>query len=172
MKKTLIIQPEDPTTNFLKVIYEGRGFTQVHSNFEGTRWNLVFRQGFLRCPRTFRLPHWHVYFRNCRSSSDGHFCHRRWNSSIQQPLCAVCQKEPFSPRLPSPCFPQLLQTSNSRIQVQRRSIAFQKPWRPHRTLWYARFQWNFDKSHDDQQSNQSIFQLNQSWKSICPWFQK
>lgn len=34
MKKTLIIHPEDPTTDFLKVIYEGRGFSQVHRNFD------------------------------------------------------------------------------------------------------------------------------------------
>jgi hypothetical protein len=34
MKTTLVIQPADPSTDFLKVIYEGRNFTEVTSNFE------------------------------------------------------------------------------------------------------------------------------------------
>ena len=34
MKKTLVIHPTDPTTDFLKPIYEGRGFTEVTTDFQ------------------------------------------------------------------------------------------------------------------------------------------
>ena len=31
--KTLVIHPEDPTTDFLKNIYQGMGFTEIRRNF-------------------------------------------------------------------------------------------------------------------------------------------
>lgn len=34
MKKTLVIHPTDPTTDFLKPIYVGRGFTEVRTDFQ------------------------------------------------------------------------------------------------------------------------------------------
>ncbi len=34
MKKTLIIHPADPTTDFLKIIYQDRGFTEETQNFD------------------------------------------------------------------------------------------------------------------------------------------
>ncbi len=34
MKKTLVIHPNDPTTDFLKIIYENRGFSEIHCDFE------------------------------------------------------------------------------------------------------------------------------------------
>ena len=34
MKKTLIIHPADPTTDFLKIIYQNRGFTEETQNFD------------------------------------------------------------------------------------------------------------------------------------------
>ncbi len=36
-KKTLVIHPTDPSTDFLTVIYKGRGFTEIHEDFEATR---------------------------------------------------------------------------------------------------------------------------------------
>ena len=44
MKKTLVIHPTDPTTDFLKIIYANRGFTEENADFEPDRLKSLIRE--------------------------------------------------------------------------------------------------------------------------------
>ena len=43
-KKTLVIHPTDPSTDFLKLIYKDRGFTEIHEDFDANRLTSAIEQ--------------------------------------------------------------------------------------------------------------------------------